>query len=95
VDVLRRATVLTVAVPFAIFVGVFYLLYSALMRTRDPFHLALLAVTALLVGLSIGLAAAGIRAAVCLVVVTLAPAVTVVGYETLGHRHITEALDRL
>jgi len=84
-----------VAVPFAIFVGVFFLLYSALMRTRDPFHLALLAATALLVGLSIGLAAAGVRTAVCLVVLTLAPAVTVVGYETLGHRHIAEALDRL
>jgi hypothetical protein len=32
---------------------------------------------------------------VCLVVLALAPAVTVVGYETLGHRHIAEALQRL
>jgi low temperature requirement protein LtrA len=95
VEIGPTATVLMVAVPFAIFVGVFYLLYSALMRTRDRFHLALLMATALLVGLSIGLAAAGVRTAVCLVVLTLAPAVTVVGYETLGHRHITEALDRL
>jgi hypothetical protein len=28
-------------------------------------------------------------------VLTLAPAVTVVGYETLGHRHMAQALERL
>ena len=33
--------------------------------------------------------------AVCLVVLALAPAVTVVGYETLGHRHMADALERL
>jgi low temperature requirement protein LtrA len=95
VEIGATATVLTVAVPFAIFVGVFYLLYSVLMRTRDPFHLALLAATALLVGLSVVLAAAGVDVAVCLVVLTLAPVVTIVGFETLGYRHIADALDRL
>jgi low temperature requirement protein LtrA len=95
VEIGPTTTVLMVAVPFAIFVGVFYLLYSTLMRTLDPFHLVLLVVTAVLVSLSIGLAAAGVSTAVCLVVLTLAPAVTVVGYETLGHRHMTEALQRL
>ena len=33
--------------------------------------------------------------AVCLLVLTLAPVVTVVGYETLGHRHMADALQRL
>ena len=33
--------------------------------------------------------------AVCLVVLTLAPAVTVVGYETIGHRHMADAIERL
>jgi len=28
-------------------------------------------------------------------VLALAPAVTVVGYETLGHRHLSDALQRL
>jgi hypothetical protein len=28
----------------------------------------------------------------CLVVLMLAPAVTVLGYETVGHRHLAEAL---
>jgi low temperature requirement protein LtrA len=95
VEIGATATVLTVAVPFAIFVGILFLLYAALMRTRDPFHLLLLAATALLVALSVALAAAGVSVAVCLVVLALAPAVTVVGYETLGHRHMEDALDRL
>lgn len=30
--------------------------------------------------------------AICLIILTFAPAVTVVGYEILGHRHQTEAL---
>ena len=33
--------------------------------------------------------------AICLIVLALAPAVTVVGYETLGHRHVAEALEQL
>jgi hypothetical protein len=30
----------------------------------------------------------------CLLVVTLAPAVTVVGYEAVGHRHLAAILNR-
>ena len=51
--------VLSVAIPFAIFVAVFYGLYSLLMRARDPFHVGLVAATAALVVLSVGLATAG------------------------------------
>ena len=40
------------------------------------------------------MAAAGISMANCLLVVTLAPMVTVVGYELLGHRHAAEAIAR-
>jgi low temperature requirement protein LtrA len=87
--------VLSVAVPFAVFAAVFYALYSLLMRTRDPFHLGLLAGTAALVALSVVLAAVGAGVAVSLLVLALAPAVTVVGYETLGHRHMSDALQRL
>jgi low temperature requirement protein LtrA len=89
------ATVVSVALPFAIFVAVFYILYSVLMRTQDPFHLALIAVTAAFVVLSVALSAAGVGIAACLVVLALAPIVTVVGYEALGHRHMADALDRL
>ena len=65
------------------------------MRTRDPFHLGLIAATAAVLVLSVVLAAVGTSVTVCLVVLTLAPVVTVVGYETLGHRHMAEALERL
>jgi low temperature requirement protein LtrA len=89
------ATVLSVAIPIAIYVGVFYALYSLLMRQRDRFHIGLLAGTAAVLVLSVVLAAVGVSVAVCLVVMVLAPATTVVGYEIIGHRHITEALERL
>ena len=49
-------------------------IYAALMRTRDPFHLLLLAVTGVILALAV---------------------VTVVGYETIGHRHMADALDQL
>jgi low temperature requirement protein LtrA len=88
-------TVLSVAIPFSIYAAAFYVLYSVLMRARDPLHLVLMAGMAALVVLSVVLAAAGVSIAVCLVVLALAPAVTVVGYETLGHRHVAEALEQL
>jgi low temperature requirement protein LtrA len=89
------AAVLSVAIPFTVYATMFYVLYSALFRTVDPFHLGLIAGTVALLVLSIALAAAGVTMAICLVVVALAPAVTVVGYETVGHRHMREALERL
>jgi low temperature requirement protein LtrA len=89
------ATVLSVVIPVAVYTAVLYTLYSLLMRTTDPFHIALLAGTAAFLVLSVVLVAAGVSMALCLVVLSLAPAVTVVGYETLGHRHVAEALDRL
>jgi low temperature requirement protein LtrA len=89
------ATVLSVAIPIAAYVAVLYALYSVLMRTRDPFHIGLLAGTAAILVLSVLLAVAGVAVSVCLVVMVLAPATTVVGYETVGHRHVTDALERL
>jgi hypothetical protein len=44
---------------------------------------------------AVWLADAGISMANCLLVVTLAPMVTVVGYELLGHRHAAEAIARI
>jgi low temperature requirement protein LtrA len=88
-------TVLSVAIPFAIYAAAFYALYSVLMRAYDPFHLGLIAAMTAIVILSVVLAASGVSIAACLVVLALAPAVTVVGYETLGHRHMAEALEQL
>jgi low temperature requirement protein LtrA len=88
-------TVLSVVIPFGIFALAFYGVYSALMRARDPFHLWLLAGTAAVLILAVVLAASGVSVPVSLLVVMLAPAVTVVGYETFGHRHIGDAVRRL
>jgi low temperature requirement protein LtrA len=88
-------TVLSVAIPVAIYVGVLYALYSILMRTRDAFHLWLLAGTAAVLVLSVVLVTAGVTVSLCLVVLAFAPVVTVVGYETVGHRHVSEAVERL
>jgi hypothetical protein len=73
----------------------FYALYSVVMRTGDPFHLWLMAATAAILVLSVVLATAGVNMTICLLVVALAPIVTVLGYETLGHRHMADALERL
>jgi low temperature requirement protein LtrA len=89
------ATVLSVAIPVAVYGVMLYGLYAVLMRTRDALHLALGAATLALLGASVGLAAAGVGMPVCLVVLALAPVVTVVGHETVGHRHMAAALERL
>ncbi|HWM58962.1 MAG TPA: hypothetical protein VNO83_14105 [Pseudonocardia sp.] len=36
----------------------------------------------------------GMSVVICLLLLALAPAVTVVGYETIGHRHQAELLER-
>jgi low temperature requirement protein LtrA len=88
-------TVLSVAVPFGAFALVFYASYSVVMRARDRFHLILLGATAAVLVASVVLAEAGVDVAVCLLVLMLAPTATVVGYETIGHRHMAEVVERL
>jgi low temperature requirement protein LtrA len=88
-------TVLSVVIPVSVFALVLYGLYSLLFRTLDPFHLWLLAGTAVLLVAPVVMAAAGVGVTICLLVVALAPVVTVVGFETLGHRHMAEVLRRL
>jgi low temperature requirement protein LtrA len=94
-EISATATVLSVVIPFTVFALVFYGLYSALFRAGDPFHLWLLAGTLLLLAASVVLATTGVGVPVCLLVVALAPVVTIVGYETLGHQHMADTLQRL
>jgi low temperature requirement protein LtrA len=86
------ATVLTVAVPVSVFLGLVYALYYYLVRRFDPFHLWLLSGTAGVVAVAIIAAMSGVSMPVCLLVLTLAPVVTVVGYELRGYRHQAESL---
>jgi low temperature requirement protein LtrA len=89
------ATVLSVALPLALYVGALYAVYSACMREADPFHLWLLAGTAAVLLTAVVLATAGVGMPECLIVLMFAPVVTVVGYETIGHRHVAAALQRI
>jgi low temperature requirement protein LtrA len=88
------AVVLTTAIPLVIYVISLYALYSALTREIDPFHIWLVAGTALVIAVAITMAGAGAPLAACLLVLTVAPAVTVVGYELVGHRHRADLLAR-
>jgi low temperature requirement protein LtrA len=86
------ATLLSAAIPLSVFLGTIYALYYYLVQRFDPFHIWLLAATAAMVVLAIIAALAGVDMAVCLIILTLAPAVSVIGYEMLGHRHQSEVL---
>lgn len=86
------ATLLSVAIPVVVFLGSIYLLHYYLVRRFDLLHAWLLGGTAAIVSLAVVAALAGVDMAICLVVLTLAPAVTIVGYEALGHRHEAAAL---
>jgi low temperature requirement protein LtrA len=88
------ATVLAVALPIAVYILVVFGLYLILLRSVDAFHLLLLAGSGAVLGVAVALAAAGVTMAVCLVVVMLAPMVTVVGFELVGHRHAENAISR-
>jgi low temperature requirement protein LtrA len=89
------ATVLSVAIPVALYIGALYAVYSLVMHEADPFHIWLLAGTAAILVASVVLVAAGVGMAVCLVVLMFAPVVTIVGYELVGHRHVATALQRI
>ena len=86
------AAVLSVAMPVAVYLGVVYAMYWFLVRRFHRFHAWLLVASAGVVALAIVGAPCGIDMARCLVVLMLAPVVTVVGYELLGYGHDVEVL---
>ena len=79
--------VLAVAIPVLIYCVAIFALYVFLVGYLDPFHLWLVGGAAVVALAAVGLAVAGAPIGWCLVVLMLAPAVVVVGYETVGHRH--------
>jgi low temperature requirement protein LtrA len=91
-DLGTLGTIVAVAIPTAIFVAGVYWMHSALTRSLDPFHVALLVGTFAVLTAAVALAATGGTMTWCLLVLALAPWVTVVGYELRGHRHDEEVL---
>lgn len=88
-------TLHTVVIPVAIFTGMLYLMYAVSMRAADPFHLILLAGAVAVLAAAVVLADRGLSLAWSQAVVALAPVVTIVGYETIGHRHLRHHLAKL
>ncbi len=89
------AVILSLALPVGLFLLMVYLLHTLLLSATDRFHLLLISLTLAVLAAAVLLSAAGVPTAVCLLVVMLAPFVTVVGYETVGHRHQREMLKAL
>jgi imidazoleglycerol-phosphate dehydratase len=88
-------TVLCAVVPVAVYVVGIFVLYAFLTRTLDRFHLWLMAATTGPRAAPLAMAAAGASMPWCLVVLSLSPWVTVVGYELRGHEHNRRVLEQL
>ena len=86
------ATVLSVASPVGAFLVLMNALYYYMVRRFNRFQLWLLFWTATVVAVAVSAALSGIDMARCLVILMLAPAVTVVGYEVRGYRYFPNAL---
>ncbi|GAA3130149.1 low temperature requirement protein A [Streptomyces rectiviolaceus] len=89
------AVVLSLALPVGLYLLMVYLLHTLLLSAADRFHLLLISLTLAVLLVAVLLAAAGVAIAVCLLVVMLAPFVTVIGYETVGYRHQQQMLEAL
>ena len=85
-------TVLSVVIPVAGYIGLIYVLHSLLLRSVNAVHLLLAVLTAAVLLASVLLALSGVSMAVCLLVVTAAPAVAVIGDEWVGHRRTADAV---
>ncbi|MFJ8388840.1 low temperature requirement protein A [Streptomyces sp. NPDC094438] len=89
------AVVLSLALPVGLYLMMVYLLHTLLLSAADRFHLLLISLTLAVLATAVLLPIADVPIAVCLLVVMLAPFVTVIGYETIGHRHQQKMLEDL
>lgn len=88
------ATVLSVALPVGAFLAMIYGLSYYLVRRFEHFEVWLLTATGGIVAVSVLAAMSGVSMARSLVILMLAPAVTVVGYEVSASRRRTSAIAR-
>lgn len=89
------AVVLALAIPVGLYLLMVYLLHTLLLSAADSFHILLISITLAVLLAAVLLSAAGVATAACLLIVMLAPFVTVLGYETIGHRHQRRMLEGL
>ncbi|MBL8181124.1 MAG: low temperature requirement protein A [Blastocatellia bacterium] len=85
---------LSVVVPVVIFLVSIYAIYAYLVDEFDRFHLWLFVATVLIIAAAITAAYVGVSLPICLLILMLAPVVTIIGYETRGHKHQMEVLSQ-
>jgi hypothetical protein len=86
------ATVVSVAAPVTVYIGLNYAIYYYLVRRFSRLDVWLLAGIAAVLVASVVAAQSGMDVAKCLVILILAPVIIVVGYEGRGYRYEEEAL---
>jgi low temperature requirement protein LtrA len=86
--------VLSVAVPVGVYLVSVIAVYSLLVGELDRFHIWLILGSLAVLAAAVLLAAAGVGMPACLLVVAASLLVPVIGYETVGHRHMLEATQR-
>ena len=86
-------TVFSVVVPVGIFIVMVFFVYGLMVRTWDGLHLLLLGLTGAVLAGAVVASAAGVPMAVCLLIATAAPVVSVIGFEWVGHRHMAAAVE--
>lgn len=84
-----------VALPVLIFTIALFAIHTYLTRQFDILHVALFLASVATLVVAILLAGQGVPLGWCLLVITLAPAIIVVGYESVGHRHQAAMLEKL
>lgn len=94
-DIGTLGAIVAVVAPVLCYSILVFVLYSYMVREADPFHVLLFAGTIVMLALAIVLAATGASLGLCLIIVTIAPAINVVGYETIGYRHQAARMARL
>ncbi|MBO9578303.1 MAG: low temperature requirement protein A [Microbacteriaceae bacterium] len=82
--------VLSVTIPLAVFTIAYFTIYSGLMMRIDAFHIGLALGMLAVLGLAVVVAALGWSLGWSLLVAAVAPLVTVIGYETVGYRHVAQ-----
>ena len=87
------ATVLSVAVPVAVYIASVFVIYDKLAGKLEPSHKWQLSAALIFVLIAIGLSMMGVPLVYCLLVIVLSPVAIVAGYEWFGHHHIASHLE--
>ena len=90
----QTGAVLAVAAPVMLFFIVLIATWRYLFRSNDRLHNVEFVLTIAVLAGAIALAAAHVSLAACLLVIALAPAIVVVGFELAGHESQQAALER-